>query len=297
MEAVLRTQSFTKRFREKVAVNKVNIAIERGDIYGFIGKNGAGKTTTMKLILGLNFPDEGKIEYFGGTPPEKACRKIGSLIEAPGLYKNCTAYENMKRFSILSGGTDKEIKDRLRLVGLGNMGNKKAGEFSLGMRQRLGIAIALLGDPEFLILDEPINGLDPEGIREIRDVIASLNRERGVTFLISSHFLDELAKVVTKYGILSGGVLQEEITAKQLEERCRSGLKITVDNIAKALSVLEGRIGRSNIGIAGRSLILQSDTEYAGKINALLVRSGVEVKELALQHGGVEDYFIERLGR
>lgn len=297
MEAVLRTQSLTKRFREKVAVNKVNITIERGDIYGFIGKNGAGKTTTMKLILGLNFPDEGKIEYFGGTPPEKACRKIGSLIEAPGLYKNCTAYENMKRFSILSGGTDKEIKDCLRLVGLGNTGNKKAGEFSLGMRQRLGIAIALLGDPEFLILDEPINGLDPEGIREIRDVIASLNRERGVTFLISSHLLDELAKVVTKYGILSGGVLQEEITAKQLEERCRSGLKITVDNIAKALSVLEGRIGRSNIGIAGRSLILQSDTEYAGKINALLVRSGVEVKELALQHGGVEDYFIERLGR
>lgn len=275
----------------------MNITIERGDIYGFIGKNGAGKTTTMKLILGLNFPDEGKIEYFGGTPPEKACRKIGSLIEAPGLYKNCTAYENMKRFSILSGGTDKEIKDRLRLVGLGNTGNKKAGGFSLGMRQRLGIAIALLGDPEFLILDEPINGLDPEGIREIRDVIASLNRERGVTFLISSHLLDELAKVVTKYGILSGGVLQEEITAKQLEERCRSGLKITVDNIAKALSVLEGRIGRSNIGIAGRSLILQSDTEYAGKINALLVRSGVEVKELALQHGGVEDYFIERLGR
>lgn len=297
METVLRTQSLTKRFREKVAVNKVNITIERGDIYGFIGKNGAGKTTTMKLILGLNFPDEGKIEYFGGTPPEKACRKIGSLIEAPGLYKNCTAYENMKRFSILSGGTDKEIKDRLRLVGLGNTGNKKAGEFSLGMRQRLGIAIALLGDPEFLILDEPINGLDPEGIREIRDVIASLNRERGVTFFISSHLLDELAKVVTKYGILSGGVLQEEITAKQLEERCRSGLKITVDNIAKALSVLEGRIGRSNIGIAGRSLILQSDTEYAGKINALLVRGGVEVKELALQHGGVEDYFIERLGR
>ena len=297
METVLRTQSLTKRFREKVAVNKVNITIERGDIYGFIGKNGAGKTTTMKLILGLNFPDEGKIEYFGGTPPEKACRKIGSLIEAPGLYKNCTAYENMKRFSILSGGTDKEIKDRLRLVGLGNTGNKKAGEFSLGMRQRFGIAIALLGDPEFLILDEPINGLDPEGIREIRDVIASLNRERGVTFLISSHLLDELAKVVTKYGILSGGVLQEEITAKQLEERCRSGLKITVDNIAKALSVLEGRIGRSNIGIAGRSLILQSDTEYAGKINALLVRGGVEVKELALQHGGVEDYFIERLGR
>ena len=297
MDTVLKAESLTKRFRDKVAVNKVDMTIERGDIYGFIGKNGAGKTTTMKLILGLSFPDEGKIEYFGGMPPEKARRKIGSLIEAPGLYKNCSAYENMKRFSILSGGTDKEIKDCLHLVGLGDTGNKIAGEFSLGMRQRLGIAISLLGDPEFLILDEPINGLDPEGIREIRDAILSLNRERGVTFLISSHLLDELAKVVTKYGIISDGVLLEEITAKQLEERCRSGLKITVDNTSKALSVLEGRIDKANIGIEGNSLLLQSDAEYAGKINGLLVRSGVEVRELALLHGGFEDYFIERLGR
>ena len=297
MEAVLRTTKLIKRFREKVAVNKVSMTIERGDIYGFIGANGAGKTTTMKLILGLNFPDEGQIEYFGGMPPEKACRKIGSLIETPGIYKNCTAYENMKRFSILSGGTDKDIKDCLRSVGLGNTGNKKAGEFSLGMRQRLGIAISLLGNPEFLILDEPINGLDPEGIREIRDLILSLNRERGVTFLISSHLLDELAKVVTKYGIISDGILLEEITAEQLEKRCRCGLKITVDSTSKALSVLKGRIDRANICISGNSLLLQSDAEYAGKINSLLVKSGVEVKELALRHGGLEDYFIERLGR
>ncbi len=297
MEIVLKTENLTKRFREKIAVNRVNMTIERGDIYGFIGKNGAGKTTTMKLILGLNFSDEGKIELFEGMPLEKARKYIGSLIEAPGLYKNCTAYENMKRFSIISGGTEKDITDCLHLAGLGNTGNKKAGEFSLGMRQRLGIAIALLGNPRLLILDEPINGLDPEGIKEIRDVILRLNRERGVTFLISSHLLDELAKIVTRYGIISDGVLLEEVAAAELERRSRSGLKIVVDNVAKALAVLYGRIEKSNINIKGNALLINSENEYAGKLNSLLVKSGVEVKELSVQHGGFEDYFIERIGR
>ena len=297
MEIVLKTENLTKRFREKVAVNRVNMTIARGDIYGFIGKNGAGKTTTMKLVLGLTFPDEGKIELFGGEKPERARKKIGSLIEAPGVYKNCTAYENMKRFAILSGTTDRDIRECLRLVGLTNAGNKKAAEFSLGMRQRLGIAVALLGSPQFLVLDEPVNGLDPEGIKEIRDVILRLNRERGVTFLISSHLLDELAKVVTKYGIISDGVLLEEITPKDLERRSRSGLKLVVDDAAKALSVLEGRLKKSDISVAGNSLLLRSDAAYAGKINSLLVKSGVEVRELSMQHGGFEDYFIGRIGR
>ena len=297
MEIVLKTENLTKRFREKVAVNRVNMTIARGDIYGFIGKNGAGKTTTMKLVLGLTFPDEGKIELFGGEKPERARKKIGSLIEAPGVYKNCTAYENMKRFAILSGTTDRDIRECLRLVGLTNAGNKKAAEFSLGMRQRLGIAVALLGAPQFLVLDEPVNGLDPEGIKEIRDVILRLNRERGVTFLISSHLLDELAKVVTKYGIISDGVLLEEITPKDLERRSRSGLKLVVDDAAKALSVLEGRLKKSDISVAGNSLLLRSDAAYAGKINSLLVKSGVEVRELSMQHGGFEDYFIGRIGR
>ena len=297
METILRTKNLTKRFGEKTAVNRVSMTIERGDIYGFIGKNGAGKTTTMKLILGLDFPDEGQIELLGGEPPERARRRTGSLIEAPGLYKNCTAYENMKRFSILSGGTEKEIKECLHCVGLGNTGGKKAGEFSLGMRQRLGIAVALLGGVQFMILDEPINGLDPEGIREIRDLILRLNRERGVTFLISSHLLDELAKVVTKYGIISDGTLLEEVTAAELERRSRNGLKVVVDNVAKALTVLEGRIARSDISVAGSALIINSEAAYAGKLNGLLVTSGVEVRELSLQHGGFEDYFIRRIGR
>lgn len=297
MDTVLRTTALTKRFREKVALDRVNMNVRRGDIYGFIGKNGAGKTTLMKLVLGLNFPDSGSVELFGGEPLDKARKKIGSLIEAPGLYKNCTAYENMKRFSILSGGTYKDIKRCLDLVGLSNTGSKKAGEFSLGMRQRLGIAIALLGDPQFLILDEPINGLDPEGIKEIRDIILRLNRERGVTFLISSHLLDELAKIVTRYGIISNGVLLEEITSDELERRCQSGVKIVVDDVKKALSLLNGRIDRSEIVVTGNTLLLGAVNAYAGKINALLVTGGVEVKELSVRSGDFENYFLERLGR
>lgn len=297
METVLRTTGLTKRFKEKVAVNKVNMTIEKGEIYGFIGKNGAGKTTMMKLILGLCFADEGKIELFDGQHLDKMRRRIGSLIEAPGLYKNCTAYENMKRFSLLSGGTDKEIKEYLYLVGLGNTGNKRAGEFSLGMKQRLGIAIALLGKPEFLVLDEPINGLDPEGIKEIRDIILMLHRE-GVTFLISSHLLDELAKIVTRYGIICDGSMIEEITVTELERRCQSGLKIVVNDAPKTISVLEGHIRREDMDISGKNTIfLRMNAEYAGKINSMLVKSGIEVRELSVQHGGFENYFIERIGR
>lgn len=210
MEYVIETQNLVKQFKTKLAVNDVSIHVKRGDIYGLIGKNGAGKTSLMKLILGLTNPTQGKIFLFGNENLNGGRKKIGSLIEAPGLYKNCTAYENMLRFATLYGANQKEIKPLLQRVGLENTGAKKAGEFSLGMRQRLGIAIALLGKPEILILDEPINGLDPAGIKEIRDIIIGLNQE-GVTFIISSHLLDELAKVVTNYGIIADGSLIEEI--------------------------------------------------------------------------------------
>ena len=297
MEVVLKTENLTKKFKEKIAVNHINMTIKRGDIYGFIGKNGAGKTSTMKLILGMNFPDSGHIELFESKNLDQARKKIGSLIEAPGLYKNCTAYENMRRFAILSGGTEQEIKEYLNLVGLANTGNKKAKDFSLGMRQRLGIAIALLGHPELLMLDEPINGLDPEGIKEIRDVILTLNRKKGVTFLISSHLLDELAKIVTRYGIINNGVLLEEITAQQLEQRCQSGLKIVCNHSDTAADLLRKKLSASDISVNGDTILLQSKTEFAGKINTLLVQNGIEVREIALQQGGFEEYFIERIGR
>ena len=296
MEYILRTKSLTKKFGSKIAVNAVDMNVAKGDIYGFIGRNGAGKTTAMKLILGLLNATEGEIELFGGEPLEKARGRIGSLIEAPGIYKNCTAYENMKRFSIIYGGTDEDIAQLLKLVGLENTGNKKAGRFSLGMKQRLGMAIAMLGNPEFLILDEPINGLDPEGIKDIRNTVLNLNREKGVTFLISSHLLDELAKIVTRYGIINNGVLTEEISAEDLNAMCESGLKVRVDDVKKAITALLPLIPQEEIRVSDGELVLPIDVDAAG-VNELLVKGGVRVSELGAMRGDMEEYFIARLGK
>lgn len=296
MEYVLRTKSLTKKFGSKIAVNAVDMNVAKGDIYGFIGRNGAGKTTAMKLILGLLNATEGEIELFGGEPLEKARGRIGSLIEAPGIYKNCTAYENMKRFSIIYGGSDEDIAQLLKFVGLENTGNKKAGRFSLGMKQRLGMAIAMLGNPEFLILDEPINGLDPEGIKDIRNAVLNLNREKGVTFLISSHLLDELAKIVTRYGIINNGVLTEEISAEDLNAMCESGIKVRVDDVGKAITALLPLVPQEQIRVSGGELVLPIDVDAAG-VNELLVKGGVRVSELGAMRGDMEEYFIARLGK
>lgn len=296
MEYVVKTENLTKKFGHKIAVNGVNMHIERGDIYGFIGKNGAGKTTAMKLLLGTASPTEGKIELFGSGNLDKMRAKIGSLIEAPGLYKSCTAYENMKRFSILYGGGDKEIKEILEFVGLADTGAKKAGAFSLGMKQRLGIAIALLGEPELLVLDEPINGLDPAGIKEIRDLILNLNKEKNITVLVSSHLLDELSKVVTKYGIINNGYLIEELTAEELNFRCRKFLYIGVDDTDKALKLIKERLPEINVETAGHALKVYSGAEDKAALNRLLVEAGVNVCELYDKQGGFEEYFISRIG-
>ena len=239
MEFIVETKDLTKKFSNKIAVNNVDMHIKKGDIYGFIGKNGAGKTTAMKMILGLLNPTDGEILINNSKELDKERRKIGSLIENPGIYKGCTAYENLKRFSIIYGGNDSEIKDILELVGLADTGKKKAGKFSLGMKQRLGIAITLLGNPELLVLDEPINGLDPAGIKEIRDLLVKLNEERGVTILISSHILDELARITTTYGIINDGSLIEEVSSEELEENCKRNLMIKVNDVEKATKILE----------------------------------------------------------
>lgn len=296
MEYVLRTKSLTKKFGSKIAVNAVDMNVAKGDIYGFIGRNGAGKTTAMKLILGLLNATEGEIELFGGEPLEKARGRIGSLIEAPGIYKNCTAYENMKRFSIIYGGTDEDIAQLLKFVGLENTGNKKAGRFSLGMKQRLGMAIAMLGNPEFLVLDEPINGLDPEGIKDVRNAVLNLNEQKGVTFLISSHLLDELAKIVTRYGIINNGVLTEEISAEDLNAMCESGLKVRVDDVGKAITALLPLVPQEEIRVSGGELVLPIDVDAAA-VNELLVKGGVRVSELGAMRGDMEEYFIARLGK
>lgn len=296
MEYVVETKNLTKRFGDKVAVNQVNMHIERGDIYGFIGKNGAGKTSTMKLLLGMTYPTNGDIELFGSKQLEQERAKIGSLIEAPGIYKNCTAYENLKRFSLAFGCKNSNIKEILEIVGLQNTGKKKAGAFSLGMRQRLGIAIALLGNPELLILDEPINGLDPAGIKEIRDLIMRLNIERKITVLISSHLLDELSKIVTRYGIVNNGSLVEEITSKELAERCKKYLLIECNNARKAMEIINSKYSDVQCTIKENKIYIYSEIKEKAEINKLLVTSGIEVSHFAEEQSSFEDYFIERIG-
>ena len=296
MEYVVKTENLTKKFGNKIAVNALNMHIERGDIYGFIGRNGAGKTTTMKMLLGMSLPTDGSIELFSSAELDKQRARIGSLIEAPGLYKNCTAYENMKMFSILSGGTDDEIKSILNFVGLGDVGKKKVKAFSLGMKQRLGIAIALLGNPELLVLDEPINGLDPAGIKEVRDLILQLNREKQITVLVSSHLLDELSKVVTKYGIINNGYLIEEITAEELNGRCRKYVSVSVDDVPKTIKVINEKMPELAVEADVGFVKIYSELPDRNALLELLVKSGVKIKELYDKQGGFEEYFIKRIG-
>ena len=297
MEYVIETVDLSKKFPNKLAVDKVNIHVEKGDIYGLIGKNGAGKTTTMKMILGTLFPTEGEIFLFGNDNLNLERRRIGSLIEAPGLYKGCTAFENMKRFSLLYGGDDKEINGLLEFVGLADAGKMKVRNFSLGMKQRLGLALALLGRPEVLVLDEPTNGLDPAGIKEIRDIIVKLNKEHGVTFIISSHLLDELGTIATYYGILNNGQLVEEVSAAELKERTKTCLIIESDDIDQTVVVLKEAGLLDNFLVKDGKLFIYSHLEEPYKFNEVLLKAGVHVNQLSFSNNGFEDYFIERLGK
>ena len=297
METVLRTEHLTKTFGNKAAVNDVSMTIEKGDIYGFIGKNGAGKTTLMRLVLNLIFPTSGTIELFGESKLTKAnLSRTGSLIEAPTLFLNCSARENLKRFAILYGADNNEIENVLKEVDLTDTGNKKAGKFSFGMKQRLGIAIALLGNPDFIILDEPVNGLDPEGMKEIRDLILRLNREKGTTFLISSHLIDELSKVVTKYGIIRDGVLVEEISAENLKKKCTHTLKITVDNVDGAKALLSAAYGNDCVSVDGGTVVISDHNDESAEINKNLFESGFSVSGIEAAATDIESYFIEMMG-
>ncbi|MBQ6728025.1 MAG: ATP-binding cassette domain-containing protein [Clostridia bacterium] len=295
MDYVIETRGLTKKYGEKIAVNQVFAHVKKGDIYGLIGKNGAGKTTLMKLILGLALPNAGEMRLFGNSDLDAGRKKIGSLIEAPALFKNESAFENMKRFSYLAPTSDDEIKRLLDFVGIGNTGNKKVGSFSLGMKQRLGIAIALLGNPELLILDEPINGLDPAGIKEVRDLIVDLNH-KGITFMISSHILDELGKIATTYGIVNEGVL-EEISAEDLRNNCRSALKIVVGDAVKATAAITANFPDAEFTVSDNMIEITSEVKDASVINKALVKADVAVYEIANEKVEFEDYFIARLGK
>jgi ABC-2 type transport system ATP-binding protein len=225
-EFVVQTKDLCKTFAGKNAVNHVNITIRRGDIYGFIGENGAGKTTFMRMLCGLAKPSGGVIRLFEREDLEKQRRRIGCTIENPALYPAMTAAENLEVYRILLGLPDKNIvPELLDFVGLAASGKKKTKDFSMGMKQRLMIAVAMIGNPEFLVLDEPMNGLDPMGIKEVRDLLLRLNKEKKLTILISSHILDELSRMVTCYGVIHQGNLIDEFSAEELEQRCHGSEK------------------------------------------------------------------------
>lgn len=298
MENILKTSNLTKTFSKKNAVSNVNMNIKKGDIYGFIGRNGAGKTTLIKMIVGLSSPTSGSIELFDNKDLEKQRRKIGTVIEAPAFVPHLSAKENMYIQWKLLGSKNKSIIDEtLKLVGLDNVGNKKVKKFSLGMKQRLGIAMTLMGEPEFLVLDEPTNGLDPEGIIEIRKMLKKLNQERGLTILISSHILGELSKLATRYGIINNGVLVEEFTDQELNERCRAGLIVKVDNVHKASEVLKSELNTENFSVLNENTLEILDfIENPGAITKTFAKNDIEVDSISQKSVDLEEYFMSVIG-
>ena len=244
MENILETNQLEKTYHHFKAINDLNMHIVKGAIYGLIGKNGAGKTTLIRLICGLQNPTNGTYTIYGIPNTDKQIldvrKRMGAIIETPSIRLDATAEDNLKeQYRIMGLPNFDNLQEILKLVGLMDTGKKKAKHFSLGMKQRLGIAIALVGNPDFLILDEPINGLDPEGIIEIRELILKLNKERGITFLISSHYLDELSKIATHYGFIEKGSMIQEIPKEELEKKCKKRLELEVSNIKECVKYFE----------------------------------------------------------
>lgn len=299
MEYILTTEKLTKRYGEYHAANAISIHIKRGDVYGLIGRNGAGKTTVLKMICGLSHPTSGSVTYLGKTGGELAgvMHKIGSLIESPGLFPKISAYKNIKIKCILCGkNNDEYIKSLLKQVGLENVGDKPVQSFSLGMKQRLGIALALVGDPELIVLDEPINGLDPQGIAEMREIIRRLSKEKGMTVIVSSHILDELAKVADAFGIINNGKLIDEFSSTELGVRCGKHVLLKTGDVEKTKTVLSDHGISSYIVLNNGNIRINDETVDTSKLIESLVHAGVPVNELIKVQSTLEQYYLNRTG-
>lgn len=299
MENIIETFSVTKQYRKQKAVNSISISIEQGAIYGLIGRNGAGKTTLMKMIAGLSAPTDGDIAVFGmkGAEKNSVMSRIGALIENPGLYPNMTAEENLKVKCCALGIRDKNLPaELLELVGLSDTGKKAARKFSLGMKQRLAMAIALTGNPDILLLDEPTNGLDPQGIAEIRETILRLNREKNITFIISSHILDELSKIATHYGIIHKGELIEQLTREELSAKCSEHIELKTDSNQLACTVLDEMGIADYTAVDSETLHVFANSDLCGDISLRLAQKGIKVKEIAVKSEALEEYYLKLTG-
>ena len=299
MEYILETEGLCKSYGHFQALRDLSMHVPKGSIYGFVGKNGAGKTTLIRLICGLQLPTAGSYRLYGteSTAREitKTRKRMGAVVETPAIYYDMTAVENIRQqYRVLGRPGKAGVLELLELVGLGGTGKKKARNFSLGMRQRLGIAVALAGNPDFLVLDEPVNGLDPQGIVEIRELILRLNRERNITVLISSHILDELSRLATHYGFIDRGSMLQEISAKDLENVCRKCVRVTVSDINALVQVLDSM---------GMEHIIRSDTaaDVYGTVDITeltlaLAEKNCKVAAIQEQDETLENYYINLVG-
>lgn len=293
-EYVLETHDLTKTYARKNAVDHINLKVRKGDIYGFIGKNGAGKTTTIKMIVGLSGPTSGTVEMFGTNNLQEGRKKIGTVIENPALYPYMSARQNIEVQRIMKGVKDKSITNELlQVVSLEDAGRKKVKNFSLGMKQRLAIALALVGDPEFLFLDEPTNGLDPTGIKDVRELILKLNKEAGITILVSSHILGEISKIATAYGIINKGSLVEQFSDEELKERIKPCLKICVNNPEKAVQILKDNLEISDVTVNENAIRIYEKLDKSMEINGVLEENEIIIQSLSKEDGDYENYFIE----
>ena len=299
MDYVLTAGALTKRYGHFKALDDLSMRVPRGAIYGLVGKNGAGKTTLIRLICGLQAPTSGHFSIYGADASSraiyKARRRMGAVVETPSIYLDMTARDNLVQQSRVLGLPSEEgVEELLRLVGLADTGKKRARDFSLGMRQRLGIAVALVGDPDFLVLDEPVNGLDPQGIVEMRELLLKLNRERQITLLISSHILDELSKLATHYGFIDRGRMVREISAQALEEACRKCVRVRVSDAQALARVLDG-MGVSYAIVAPGEADIYAQVGVTRLVLAL-GREGCEVLSMQERDESLESYYISLLG-
>lgn len=299
MSNVLETHALCKRYKRFRALDNLTMTVPKGAIYGFVGKNGAGKTTLIRVICGLQEPSGGGYALYGEENGQRgiarARRRMGAVVETPAIYMDMTARENLRQqYRILGLPSEEGIPELLALVGLADTGRKRARHFSLGMRQRLGIAVALCGDPDFLVLDEPVNGLDPQGIIEMRELILKLNRERQITFLISSHILDELARLATHFGFIDRGAIVKEMTAEELNAACRKCARLTVSDVTALARVLDG------LGLSYHILSAHEADVYAqvnvSQLALALDREGCELKSLHERDESLESFYIGLVG-
>ena len=299
MEYVLETNALCKQYKHFKALDNLNMHVPKGAIYGFVGKNGAGKTTLIRVITGLQNPTSGEYEIYGIGNTDKSIvqsrRRMGAVVETPSVYLDMTANDNMKtQYRIMGIPSFDGIDKLLSLVGLSDTGNKKAKNFSLGMKQRLGIAVALAGNPDFLVLDEPMNGLDPQGIVEIRELILKLNREMGITVLISSHILDELSRIATHYGFIDSGHIIKEISAEELERSCTEKTVVTVTDIQAFVRALD-RLGLS-YRVTGDETVEIYDSISVSALSEAAKSESCAILSLHEQEESLESFYLNLIG-